>query len=137
MSPQITATFSDTQTTPTYNEEVAQRYLDFLDKHLADLTIGSADQMLELGDIARIFCISQKHFIKIIKSAKGDHPCHFYVQKIIAKSQQLLHETNWTISDIAFRLTYDPSNFTKFFKKYTGLTPTQYRNERKAKSSPL
>jgi AraC family transcriptional regulator of adaptative response / methylphosphotriester-DNA alkyltransferase methyltransferase len=36
--------------------------------------------------------------------------------------------TNLSIAQIAGRLTYDPSNFTKFFKQYTGTTPKQFRN---------
>jgi AraC-like DNA-binding protein len=31
------------------------------------------------------------------------------------------------VADIAASLTYDPSNFTKFFKRFAGLTPKQYR----------
>ncbi|WP_447641891.1 MULTISPECIES: helix-turn-helix domain-containing protein [Chitinophagaceae] len=118
------------------NSEVIQQYFDLLDNHLDELITGKADQMLELSDISRILCISQKHLIKIIKTEKGEHPCHFYMQKIIAKSKKLLSETNLSITDIAYRLTYDPSNFTKFFKKYTGTTPSQFRNPIKAKSSP-
>ncbi len=118
------------------NELITGQYFDFLDKHLDELIDGKTDKMLELVDIAKILFVSQKQLIKIIQTTKGEHPCHFYMQKIISKSKMLLEKTNLTISDIAFKFTYDPSNFTKFFKKYTGSTPTQYRNEIKEKSSP-
>jgi AraC-like DNA-binding protein len=32
------------------------------------------------------------------------------------------------IAQIAARLTYDPSNFTKFFKAFTGTTPKKFRD---------
>ncbi len=41
----------------------------------------------------------------------------------------MLLETDQSISEIAKILTYDPSNFTKFFKKWEGKTPGQFRKE--------
>ncbi|MGE8421745.1 MAG: helix-turn-helix domain-containing protein, partial [Sphingobacterium siyangense] len=60
----------------------------------------------------------------------------FYVQKILTCTKSLLANNELTISEIAQRLTYDPSNFTKFFKKYEGMSPSQFRQLQKAKSSP-
>ncbi len=118
------------------SEEITIRYFALLDSHLDDLLKGNATKMFELGDIARILCISQKHLIKIIRENKGNHPCHFYVQKILEQTKELLSTTDWSIAEIAFRLTYDPSNFTKFFKKHEGITPSAYRASKKTKSSP-
>jgi AraC-like DNA-binding protein len=41
----------------------------------------------------------------------------------------MLAENKMSIASIAVLLTYDPSNFTKFFKRYTGKTPKQFREE--------
>lgn len=116
--------------------EITTQYFELLDRHLNDLISGRTDEMLELVDMAKILCVSQKHLIKIVQKTKGNHPCHFYVQKILQQTKILLTETDWTIAEIANRLTYDPSNFTKFFKKNEGLTPSQFRASKKAKSSP-
>ncbi len=119
------------------SEIITAQYFELLDSHLDDLINGRKDVMYELNDIADILCVSQKHLIKIIQSTRGSHPCHFYVLKILERARQLLADTGLSIAEIARRLTYDPSNFTKFFKKYEGLTPSQYReNGKKAKSSP-
>lgn len=115
---------------------VTSQYFSLLDKHLHDLIDGQATEMYELNDIAKILCVSPKHLIKLIQKTSGYHPCHFYVQKILETTKQLLLTTNLSISEIAFRLTYDPSNFTKFFKKYEKMTPSQFRSNKKAKSSP-
>jgi len=106
---------------------ITNRYFELLDSHLDDLISGRTDLMFELQDIAGILCVSQKHLIKIIQSTRGNHPCHFYVLKILERAKQLLTHTDLSIAEIARLLTYDPSNFTKFFKKYEGLTPSQYR----------
>ncbi|APU96690.1 MULTISPECIES: helix-turn-helix domain-containing protein [Sphingobacterium] len=117
-------------------EEITIKYFELLDRHLAELISGVSIEMLELQDIANILCISQKHLIKIIQETSGNHPCHFYVQKILTCTKSLLANNELTISEIAQRLTYDPSNFTKFFKKYEGMSPSQFRQLQKAKSSP-
>ncbi len=118
------------------SEEITIQYFELLDRHLAELIDGVSIEMLELQDIANILCVSQKHLIKIIQETSGNHPCHFYVQKILTCSKTLLTNSELTISEIAQRLTYDPSNFTKFFKKYEGMSPSQFRQLQKAKSSP-
>ena len=118
------------------SEEITIQYFEFLDRHLAELISGVSIEMLELQDIANILCISQKHLIKIIQETSGNHPCHFYVHKILSCTKSLLTNSELTISEIAQRLNYDPSNFTKFFKKYEGMSPSQFRQLQKAKSSP-
>ncbi len=111
--------------------EMSDRYFRFLDQHLSDLVSGKATVMLELNDISRELCISHKHLIAIIQETRGQHPCHFYITKIIEKSQQLMINTTLSVAEIARMLTYDPSNFNKFFKKYVGQTPGQYRDKHK------
>lgn len=118
------------------SEEITIQYFEFLDRHLAELINEVSIEMLELQHIANTLCVSQKHLIKIIQETSGNHPCHFYVQKILTCSKNLLTNSQLTISEIARRLTYDPSNFTKFFKKYEGMSPSQFRQLQKAKSSP-
>jgi AraC-like DNA-binding protein len=59
----------------------------------------------------------------------GKHPCHFYDEKIISKAKELLKNKEVSIAQISLSLTYDPSNFSKFFKKWTGMTPGQFRKQ--------
>lgn len=127
------------------SEEVVNSYFSLLDKHLDNLLNGTEATMLELNQIAALLNLSHKKLITIIRTSLGNHPCHFYDQKILEKAKQLLIESDWPVAKIALRLTYDPSNFSKFFKKYTGKTPGEFRgkyrtnmkiNLKKAKSSP-
>ncbi|MDF2380203.1 helix-turn-helix transcriptional regulator [Nostoc ellipsosporum NOK] len=112
----------------TRSEEITVQYFAFLDKHISDLLSGHATKMMELKEIASALFVSQKHLSQTIQFTQGQHPCHFYDQKIIAAAKKLLAETDLSAADIAEQLTYDPSNFSKFFKKYTGKTPGQFRN---------
>lgn len=48
---------------------------------------------------------------------------------IIKEAKRLLIYTTKSISEIAFDLGFsDKSNFSKYFKRYTGLTPSEFKN---------
>ena len=50
--------------------------------------------------------------------------------KLVEISKEMLENSTNSINEIARTLDYDPSNFTKFFKRFVGLTPTQYRKSK-------
>ena len=108
--------------------EIVNQYFDFLDRHIEDVVNGNVPDFFELNQIARELAVSHKHLTDIIKTEKGNHPCHYYDAKIIDKAQELLAASDLSIAQIAMKLTYDPSNFSKFFKKWTGITPGDFRN---------
>ncbi|MFT3827826.1 MAG: AraC family transcriptional regulator [Chitinophagaceae bacterium] len=112
-------------------EEIVRQYFELLDKHLDDLIKGNATQMMQLKEIASALHISHYHLTDTVKRTKGHHPCHFYDLKIIERAKQMLTETDEPIAQIAITLTYDPSNFSKFFKKLTGETPGEFRQRKK------
>lgn len=109
------------------SKEITRTYLELLDQHIDDVISGQAAGFLELGQIARMMAISHGHLSDTIQKETGRHPCHFYDAKIIEKAREMLLETDSSIAHIAMVLTYDPSNFSKFFKKWTGETPGSFR----------
>ncbi|QJB31836.1 helix-turn-helix transcriptional regulator [Chitinophaga oryzae] len=110
------------------SEKITQSYFAFLDKHIAEVISGEAPQFLELNQIASALFVSHAHLTATIQQTMGHHPCHFYDQKIVDAARKMLAETDKPVAEIANVLTYDPSNFSKFFKKMTGQTPGQYRS---------
>ncbi|GGH16959.1 AraC family transcriptional regulator [Sphingobacterium alkalisoli] len=109
------------------NVEITRDYFAFLDRHLSDIVEGKTTEMLKLNEIADALCVSHKHLTHTIQQTMGQHPCHFYDLKIIEIAKEMLLGTNIPIAEIARKLTYDPSNFSKFFKKWTGETPGEFR----------
>lgn len=113
------------------SKEITENYLQFLDKHIADVVSGNVDEFMKINKIASALFLSHKHLTDTVQKETGNHPCHFYDLKILDEAKRMLSETDKSIAEIAKILTYDPSNFSKFFKKFIGQTPGQFRKENK------
>lgn len=107
--------------------EITGTFLAEIDKHLSDLVSGKVTEMFEISEIAEIMHIHPRHLSNTVKQTTGKSACMFFEEKIIAISKKMLEENKMSIAEVARQLTYDPSNFTKFFKRYTGQTPKVYR----------
>ncbi|MCT3897575.1 helix-turn-helix transcriptional regulator [Elizabethkingia anophelis] len=116
---------------PLRGKEITERYLAFLDKHIDDVLKHRVSEFMELNKIALQLAISHNHLTDTVKNELGNHPCYYYDNKIIEKAKEFLVETELSIAEIARSLTYDPSNFSKFFKKWEGITPGEFRKNQK------
>lgn len=108
--------------------EITNKFLHELDKHLNELKTGVVEKAYEVNDFAKLLFINPNHLSDTIKECLGKSPCAVYEEQLIEVSKQLIEHSGKSITEIARTLDYDPSNFTKFFKRFTGMTPTQYRN---------
>lgn len=109
------------------SDEIVEKYFAFLDQHTDEVVNGKTIDFLEINQIAERLNISHSHLTDTIQKETGHHPCYFYDLKIIEVAKKLLRIKNNSIADVVRILTYDPSNFSKFFKKFTQITPGQYR----------
>ncbi|HEX5150886.1 MAG TPA: helix-turn-helix domain-containing protein [Parafilimonas sp.] len=74
--------------------------------------------------------VSPDHLNRAIKSC-SDRTAHELIDEMLLMDAKayLLHTTQ-SISEIAYKLEFsDPSHFNRFFKKYCGLTPLEFRNQ--------
>ncbi len=108
-------------------KEIVRQYLKVLDEHIDQLKSGKAVRALEIRDFAGLLHVHPVHLSNTIKEVTGQSSCSFYEERLLTISKELLLNSNMSIGEIAIRLTYDPSNFTKFFKNYTGTTPKNFR----------
>ena len=107
--------------------QITDEFLTILDTNLKELIEGKTDTYLDINRMAALLYIHPIHLSNTIKETTGKSPCTLCNEKTIDKAKQLLAETHLTIAEIAFKLTYEPTNFTKYFKKWTGITPSAYR----------
>ncbi|MBO9594634.1 MAG: AraC family transcriptional regulator [Niabella sp.] len=111
------------------SKEITDRYLQFLEQHIEAVSEGDAEEMLPLSEIASLLFISSRHLSDTVRKETGYSPTHFYNLKIIEKAKSLIDRNRGPIVEVAYQLTFDPSNFTKVFKKVTGITPGDYQKQ--------
>ena len=84
-----------------------------------------------LNDIATYVNLSPQHFSKIFKEATGFGYVEWVNNLRITKARELINTTDKTIKEICFIVGYnDPNYFSRIFKKYVGISPTDYMLER-------
>ena len=111
-----------------------QDYRQLIDRHLKELVSGKADRMHEIEDFARELHIHPVHLSNTVQEVAGTSPCGLYQPAILALAMQLLQDRSYSIHAVALKLDFDPSQFTKWFKKFSGVTPKQYRTNSEMKT---
>ncbi|HVI46429.1 MAG TPA: AraC family transcriptional regulator [Chitinophaga sp.] len=109
--------------------ELTEIFIHEVDKHIDDIVAGRTDVMYHIKDIARIMFVHPVHLSNTIKLYSGHAPCYFFENRLMDEAKRMLRDTDLSITDIATRLTFDNSNFTKFFKRFAGVTPGAWRKE--------
>jgi AraC family transcriptional regulator of adaptative response / methylphosphotriester-DNA alkyltransferase methyltransferase len=114
--------------------EITNDFLAEIDKHLDDIMQDKRTDMFEIRDFAEILHIHPTHLSNTIKLTTDKAPCYFFEKRIMEIAKGMLQE-NVPVKEIAYKLTFDPSNFTKFFKRFAGVTPKQYKEQLAEESS--
>jgi AraC-like DNA-binding protein len=93
----------------------------------------STDVDVTPESIAQTLNLGYSSFRKVFKQYTGFSPRQYQLEIKFQKSKELLSGTVITIQEIASYLNFDSlSYFVQFFKSRTGLSPTEFRQGRKA-----
>lgn len=85
-------------------------------------------QKNKISDYAEMLNITPNHLNKCVKQTTNKSARDLLEEMLLLEAKVLLKQTNLTISEIAFRIGRNElSDFTRFFKTKTGLTPSDYR----------
>ncbi|RJS59000.1 helix-turn-helix domain-containing protein [Bacillus sp. PK3_68] len=85
---------------------------------------------IALDALAQVCRLSPNYLSSLFKKEVGQPISEYIQRQRIEEAKKLLLLTNYSISDIGTWLNFnDQSYFIKIFKKYTGLTPRQFRND--------
>ena len=86
------------------------------------------EEMPDIAKMAALVNLSESRFKQKFKQATGIPPAEFTVRENIRESQTLLKDPARTVTSIAMELGFSSSqHFSVLFRKYTGLSPIQYR----------
>jgi len=105
---------------PTLEPRRLKRVLDFIEARLGE--------DLPLEDLASQACLSPFHFSRLFTDATGLSPHRFVVQRRVKAAQAMLADQQASLAEIAIDNGFgSQANFTRVFRKATGMTPGQYR----------
>ncbi len=83
---------------------------------------------LPLEEIAAAAYLSPFHFARLFKKLTGASPHAYLAHLRQTRAQELLAETDLSVTDISQRVGYgSSSHFTKAFRQATGFTPRAFR----------
>lgn len=72
--------------------------------------------------------ISPKYLSSIVKKYAGVPAKKFIDDFVLLEAKVLLHDKKYNIGEVAEQLHFfNPAQFSKFFKQYTGVSPAEYR----------
>lgn len=80
-------------------------------------------------DYAEELSVSTKHLNKVIYDFTLNTAKNFIDQYVILEIKRAILSTNCSLKEIAFDKGFDEvTNFTKFFKKHSGVTPKEFKS---------
>lgn len=79
-------------------------------------------------DYANKLFISTKHLNQVVKEFTLNTAKHFIDDFVILETKRAMVSSNNSLKEIAYAVGFDEvTNFTKFFKKHTDLTPKEFK----------
>jgi AraC family transcriptional regulator, transcriptional activator of pobA len=99
---------------------ITQSYKSALSQHIY--------KKQHVTDYADLLAVTPDHLNKCVRTTTGKSAQDLLMDMLLLEAKVLLHQTQLPISEIAFKLSEKtPSDFSRFFKTKTGLTPKQYK----------
>jgi len=112
--------FNQAQDTKNYSEIYVKKAVDFIEKNYS--------RKITVEDIADHVGINRKYLSSLFKELMHTSPQSFLINYRMNKACILLAQNLLSISHVAHSVGYDdPLLFSKMFKKYKGMAPSQYR----------
>jgi transcriptional regulator GlxA family with amidase domain len=95
---------------------------EWMQEHYAD--------NIAIDAIAMAAGISPRHFKRRFRKATGESPLGYLQNLRMEAAKRRLETTLDNINEITFRIGYeDSSTFRRLFKRYTGISPREYRDK--------
>ena len=114
----------------TRKDEITNEFLKLADQYINDLLQSREHRKFHAKDFAALLFVHPRHLTNTIKLTTGRSPCDIVEEKMVIAAKELLTATQRSVSDIAYHLGYnEATNFIKFFKGLTGISPLQYRKQ--------
>jgi AraC family transcriptional regulator len=100
-----------------------KRVVEFIEAHLAE--------DVSLAALAELTDLSLYHFARAFRQSFGAPPHRYHMGRRMDRAKALLQKPALSVTEIGIETGFrETSSFTRAFRKFTGLTPTEYRHHR-------
>jgi AraC family transcriptional regulator len=100
-----------------------KRVLEFIEEHLAE--------EISLAALAELAELSLYHFARAFAQSFGVPPHRYHMARRMDRARGLLQRPALSVTQIGIQIGFrETSSFTRAFRRFTGLTPTEYRRHR-------
>lgn len=115
-----------------------------LGKNTVDKTVQEAlvfirenyNQDISIRELSGNLGVSQQYFMRLFKQTTGTSPVKFINRLRLQNAKDMLRDLSLNISEIGFRVGYgNVFYFSRVFRQYEGMTPTEYRKWLNSKSN--
>jgi len=104
-----------------------QNVVDKVQAHIKK-NIGDADK-ITLQRLAELVHFNQSYLSRLFRQVTGTTLTEYISESRVKKAKELLAVNDIKIKDIAEAVGFvSPTNFARFFKRYAGITPQEYRD---------
>jgi AraC family transcriptional regulator len=97
-----------------------KRVMEFIEEHLAD--------DISLATLAELVDLSLYHFARAFKQSFGVPPHHYHMARRMDRAKSLLRRSAFSVTQIGIQIGFrETSSFTRAYRKFAGVSPSQYR----------
>jgi AraC family transcriptional regulator len=101
-----------------------KRVVEFIEAHLAE--------DVSLAALAELTDLSLYHFARAFRQSFGAPPHRYHMARRMDYARALLQKPALSVTEIGVEAGFrETSSFTRAFRKFTGLTPSEYRRHRR------
>lgn len=112
---------NEVKSTNSRQEEIFTKFTELLERH--------HKKEREIAFYADKMCMTSKHLSQVIKDYTGKTALGIIEEYVISEAKSMLLSTTMSIQQISDELNFpSQSVFGKYFKRVTGISPSEYRN---------
>jgi AraC-like DNA-binding protein len=107
---------------------ITNLFFELLNRQFPIVSRQNELQLRSAKDFAKHLSLHTNHLNRAVKNFTGKTTTEHIAARILLEANDLLRNTDWTISEIGYCLGFRyPGYFNSFYKKHAGTTPNELR----------
>jgi AraC family transcriptional regulator len=101
-----------------------KRVAEFIEEHLSE--------EISLATLAELADLSRFHFARAFRQSFGVPPHRYHMDRRMARARNLLQRSALPVTQIGLQIGFrETSSFTRAYRRFAGVTPSEFRRYRK------